>query len=102
MRRRFTQREDKLILKLAKANPNNLSYAFSLAADQTNRTQGSISNHYYNKIRKEHNVFSVTVGDKVVSKNRKNKAILNTKNFKKYFLNLSRVERMKLLISLIR
>lgn len=52
MGNRFTEEEDKLILKLVKSSPTNISSALRRAASKLNRSVDSVRVHYYKYLQK--------------------------------------------------
>lgn len=71
-KRRWTPREDRLLLRQVKAFPQNLTKCFMVVAEQTGRTKESVSFRWYNKVSKDpNNVAFFTASPHTVSKNKK-------------------------------
>lgn len=71
VRRPYTAKEDKIIAKYVRKNPNNLSSAFREATRELDRTERSISVRWYRVISKRPAVIFTTLGVRVANPNRK-------------------------------
>jgi len=100
MAKKWKKSEEKLVIKYIKENPHNLRYAFTLVGAILDRSADAVSVRYYEFIRKQHNVFSIKVGDRVISINQKNHKLLGGIDFENYYLQLNRQQKIDLLLSL--
>ena len=71
--RKWTEEEDKRLLRQVRAFPQNLTRCFMIVAEELDRTPGSVANHWYTVVSKDpKNMCFFTASPKHVSKNRKN------------------------------
>jgi hypothetical protein len=71
--KKWTDEENQLLLRQIDAFPHNLSKCFLLVAEQTGRTKGSVSSHWYTSLSKDPDVWKfVTLSAHHCSRNRKN------------------------------
>ena len=71
--RRWTNEEDERLFRQVKAFPQNLHKCFMIVAEELNRTEGAVANHWYTVVSKDpKNLCFFTASPKHVSKNRKN------------------------------
>lgn len=71
--KRWTEDEEKVILAQVKANPQNLTRAFKLAAIKLGRTESSCSKHWYEALsKKDTNTCFLLLSKSRYKKNRKN------------------------------
>ncbi len=72
-KRRWTEEEEKLLLRQVRAFPQNLTKCFLMVAQNVDRTPGAVANHWYTVVSKRPDaVCFFTASAKHVSKNRKN------------------------------
>lgn len=61
--KRYSKKENNIIIKYVTENPQNLSAAFKLAAEEIDRKDTAIAQHYYGVLRKKRkNLFLLTSG----------------------------------------
>ena len=71
--KRWTAEEDKKLLTQVRVFPQNLKKCFMIVSEETGRTVGAVSNHWYTKLSKDpDNLVFFTASAKHVSRNRKN------------------------------
>lgn len=79
--KRWTRREDERLLRQVKAFPQNLHRCFMIVAEELDRTEGAVANHWYSVVsKKDENMCFFTASPKHVSKNRKNGMGVATNN----------------------
>lgn len=72
-RKKWTEREDKILLEEIRKSPYNLRTCFMVAAKKTGRTVGATANHWYTVLSKREGVIELgTISSKHFAKNRKN------------------------------
>lgn len=72
-KRKWTEEEEKLLLRQVRAFPQNLTKCFLMVAQNVDRTPGAVANHWYTVVSKRPDaVCFFTASAKHVSKNRKN------------------------------
>ena len=60
---KWTNREEAIVRRIVRENPDNLKRAFNLCSEKINRTPGSIKVRWYNKISQTNPCF-ITVSPK--------------------------------------
>lgn len=71
--RRWTDDEEKRLIRHARAFPQNLAKCFMMVAEETGRTPGAVANHWYTKTSKDPSILCFfTASSKHYSQNRKN------------------------------
>lgn len=71
--RKWTEEEDRLLLRQVKAFPQNLSKCFLMVAQNIDRTPSAVAGHWYTVVSKRPDVTCFfTASAHHVSKNRKN------------------------------
>lgn len=71
--KRWTDAENKRLLRQVRAFPQNLHRCFIIVAEETGRTEKAVAAHWYSKLSKQSNALCFfTASPKHVSKNRKN------------------------------
>lgn len=90
--RKWTKEEDELLLRQVRAFPQNLSKCFLMVAQNTDRTQAAVANHWYSSVSKRPDVLCFfTASSQHVSKNRKNgKGVEITRSIWQRFLSILR------------
>lgn len=74
---KYTQQEDSVILDYIAKYPNNISHAFSLAAQDIDRSIRAVSQRYYNKLKHKNKVLAVASNKGVITMhNQKNAPIM--------------------------
>lgn len=71
IKRKWTKREEEILVQAVKANPHNLSRAFRIAAIKLDRTAGAVKIQWYTKTRTNSFCF-VTISQDKEFKNGKN------------------------------
>lgn len=70
-RKRWTDKEEQVLISQVQQSPNNLSKAFKATGKLLRRSERSVTLHWYNNTRHNNTVF-MTVGPKTRSVNTKN------------------------------
>lgn len=71
--KKWTRQEDERLLRQVRVFPQNLHKCFMVVAEELERTEGAVANHWYTKVSKDPaNLCFFTASPKHVSKNRKN------------------------------
>lgn len=71
--RRWTKEEDERLLRQITAFPQNLNKCFMIVAEETGRSKGAVSAHWYQSLSKKPDVMCFfTASQKHISRNRKN------------------------------
>jgi hypothetical protein len=71
--KRWTEAEDQRLARQVKAFPQNLHKCFMIVAEELDRTEGAVANHWYTVVsKKPENMCFFTASPRHVSKNRKN------------------------------
>lgn len=72
-RKRWTTREDKILLEEIRKSPYNLRVCFMEVSKKTGRSVGATANHWYTVVSKRPGVLELgTISSKHFAKNRKN------------------------------
>ena len=73
--RRWTDAEERALLKQVRVFPHNLTKCFLIVSEEIGRTPGAVANHWYSKTSKDPNILCFfTASSKHYSQNRKNGA----------------------------
>ncbi len=90
--RKWTEEEDELLLQQVKNNPQNLSRCFLSVAQNIDRSQGAVANHWYQVVSKRPDTMCFfTASSKHFSRNRKNgKGVEINRSIWQRFLNIIR------------
>lgn len=90
--KRWTEAEDIRLLRQVKAFPQNLHKCFIIVAEELERTEGAVANHWYSKVSKDpRNTCFFTASPKHISRNRKNgKGIESSASVWRRLLNIIR------------
>ena len=59
----FTEQESNLICTFVRLYSFNIKFGLSRASYMLRKSYSSVASHYYRKLRKERNIFSVQFGD---------------------------------------
>ena len=71
--KRWTADEEKRLVRQVRVFPQNLHKCFMIVAEEIDRTESAVANHWYTKVsKKPENMCFFTASPKHVSKNRKN------------------------------
>ena len=71
--RRWTQQEDERLLRQVRTFPQNLHKCFVIVAEEIDRTEGAVANHWYTVLSKKPEALCFFTASPVhLSKNRKN------------------------------
>lgn len=81
--RKFTEQEDRLIIRTIQKHPENLSWCFCQLAKQLGRTEASVNARYYQHIKPSLQIEIRDNNFKVVGSNKVNPSIKNQKRDKK-------------------
>lgn len=72
-RKKWTEREDRILLEEIRKSPYNLKACFIAAAKKTGRTVGATNNRWYTVLSKREGVMELgTISSKHFARNRKN------------------------------
>lgn len=71
--KRWTREEENILLRQIRVYPHNLTKCFLIVAEQTGRTKGAVSAHWYSTLSKRDDVVEfATISHSHLAKNRKN------------------------------